>query len=66
MTNYERIQIDKAFCAYVVMGAEEDATFDEAMAWLDTEQAEARRALDADTSTLSGAKIDMKGILYDT
>ena len=40
MTNYERICADKAFCAYVVMGTLEDATFEEAMQWLDTEQIE--------------------------
>ena len=40
MTNYERICADKAFCAYVVMGTLEDATFEEAMQWLDKEQRE--------------------------
>jgi len=40
MTNYEMIQQDKGFCALIVMGAQEDITFEEAMEWLDTEQRE--------------------------
>ena len=35
MTNYERIQHDKAFCAWVVMEARGDFTFEEAIEWLD-------------------------------
>jgi len=41
MTNYERIQKDKAFCASVLFRAEEGSYwFEEAMQWLDTEQIE--------------------------
>ena len=41
MTNYERIQQDKAFCASVLFRAEEGSYwFEEAMQWLDTEQRE--------------------------
>ena len=41
MTNYERIQQDKAFCASVLFRAEEGTYwFDEAIAWLDAEQRE--------------------------
>ena len=41
MTNYERIQQDKAFCASVLFRAEEGTYwFEEAMKWLDKEQRE--------------------------
>ena len=40
MTNYERIQIDKAFCAAVIASDEEYTTVDRVMKWLDTEQRE--------------------------
>lgn len=37
MTNYERICADKAFCAFVIMN-EADATIEDVIKWLDTEQ----------------------------
>ena len=39
MTNYERIQQDKAFCAFVIMN-EANATIDDVIKWLDKEQRE--------------------------
>ena len=41
MTNYERMQIDKAFCAAVIASAcGYDDSLDSAMRWLDAEQRE--------------------------
>jgi len=40
MTNYERIQQDKAFCASAISNDEEYMTFKDAMEWLDMEQRE--------------------------
>lgn len=44
MTNYQRIQIDKEFCAHAICDAIEEETganfFDGTMKWLDTEQRE--------------------------
>lgn len=37
MTNYERICADKAFCAFVMMN-EANATIEDVIKWLDTEQ----------------------------
>ena len=39
MTNYERIQKDKAFCAWLLTNGDEEE-FNEWMKWLDTEQIE--------------------------
>ena len=39
MTNYERIQQDEAFCAWLLTHGDEEE-FNEWMRWLDTEQRE--------------------------
>ena len=40
MTNYERIQQDKAFCAATIADVIGEDFFDRTMQWLDTEQIE--------------------------
>ena len=40
MTNYERIQQDKDFCASVIASDEEYTTVDRVMKWLDEEETE--------------------------
>ena len=40
MTNYERIQQDKAFCAATIADVIGEDFFDKTMEWLDTEQRE--------------------------
>ena len=40
MTNYERIQQDKAFCAWLLSEESVGGTHEQWMKWLDTEQRE--------------------------
>ena len=40
MTNYERIQQDKAFCSATIADVIGEDFFDKTMEWLDTEQRE--------------------------
>ena len=40
MTNYERICVDKAFCAEMIAAVIGEDFFDKTMEWLDTEQIE--------------------------
>jgi len=49
MTNYERIQQDKAFCAATIADVIGEDFFDKTMEWLDMEQREVNdeRAQDA-------------------
>ena len=42
MTNYERIQQDKAFCAWLLYDESTDGDLQEWTEWLDTEQREVK------------------------
>lgn len=55
MTNYERICIDKAFCAATIADVIGEDFFDKTMAWLDTEQREVTDEREQDVRAWKGA-----------